>query len=138
MPWRRSGRCPSRLGVGGPGARPRSRSSTTGTATRSPTPTGPSARSPTTRPSGPLGIGGVVAEVAMQDADQPIAQGAQGLMVGGASGALLVVVGPGARRAGKRAEGPQVAGVGEALGAGGAGQHDLAGARGAGDGAVPA
>ena len=46
MSWRRWGRCRSRPGAGGPGARPRPRSSSTGAATRSPTRTGPSAPSP--------------------------------------------------------------------------------------------
>ena len=39
MSWRPWGRCRSRLGAGGPGVKPRPTSSTTGTPTRSPTPT---------------------------------------------------------------------------------------------------
>ena len=57
MSWRRWGRCPSRPGAGGSGARPPPRSKTTGAATRSPIPTGPSDPSPTTQPSGPPGSG---------------------------------------------------------------------------------
>ena len=41
-------------------------------------------------------VAGAVAEAAVQDADQPVGQGPQGLVVGRAAGALLVVVGPGA------------------------------------------
>jgi hypothetical protein len=37
-----------------------------------------------------------VAEAAVPDADQPVGQRPQGLVVGRAAGALLVVVGPGA------------------------------------------
>jgi hypothetical protein len=74
----------------------------------------------------------------VEDADQAVGQGPQGLVVGGATGAELVVVGPGALGTGQSAEGPQVAGIGQALVAGQAGQDDLAGARGTGDGAVPA
>jgi conjugative relaxase-like TrwC/TraI family protein len=47
MFWRRSGRCRSRPVEGGPGATRRPRSSTTGAPTRSPTPSGPLAPSPT-------------------------------------------------------------------------------------------
>ena len=37
----------------------------------------------------------------MEDADQPVAEGPQGLMVGGAAGALPVIAGAGTRRAGR-------------------------------------
>ena len=57
MSWRRWARCRSRPGAGGPGARPRPRSSSTGAPTRSPIPTGPLAPSPTTPTSGPTGSG---------------------------------------------------------------------------------
>src|SRR4029453_19321313 len=53
MSWRRSARCRSRPGAGGPGAKPRPRLNTTGAATRSPTRTGPWVPSPITQPSGP-------------------------------------------------------------------------------------
>jgi len=38
-----------------------------------------------------------VAQAAVQDADQPVGQGAQCLVMGGAAGALSVVIGPGSR-----------------------------------------
>jgi len=38
----------------------------------------------------------VVGQAAVQDADEAVAQGAQGLVVGVAGGAVLVVVAPGA------------------------------------------
>ena len=44
-----------------------------------------------------FGVGGVVAEAAMQDADEPVAQGAKGLMVQVAGGAVFVVEGAGSR-----------------------------------------
>jgi hypothetical protein len=57
MSWRRWARCLGRPGVGGPGARPRPRSSSSGAATRSRIRTGPSVPSRATRLSGPTGSG---------------------------------------------------------------------------------
>jgi hypothetical protein len=57
MSWRPWDRCRSRPEVGGPGGRPRPRSSSTGTPTTSPIRTGPWVRSRPTEPSGPLGSG---------------------------------------------------------------------------------
>ena len=50
----------------------------------------------------------------MQDADEAVAQGAQGLVVQVAGGAVVVVVGACAGAGGERAEGPLVEGVIEA------------------------
>ena len=50
-----SGRCPRAPGAGGPGGRPPPRSRTTAAATRSPTPSRPSARRRASPPSGPPG-----------------------------------------------------------------------------------
>ena len=57
MSWKPWGRCRRRPGAGGPGARPPPTSNSTGTPTRSPSRTGPSARSRPTEPNGPLGAG---------------------------------------------------------------------------------
>ena len=43
-----------------------------------------------------LVVEGVVAEAAVEDADEPVGEGAEGLVVGGAAGAVAVVVGAGA------------------------------------------
>lgn len=48
-------------------------------------------------PGGGLVVEGVVAQAAVEDADEPVRDGAQGLVVRGAAGLALVVVGPGAR-----------------------------------------
>ena len=50
----------------------------------------------------------------MEDADESVAEGAQGLVVHVAGGAVVVVVGACAGAAGERAEGPVVDGVVEA------------------------
>ena len=41
-------------------------------------------------------VEGVVAQAAVEDADEPVREGAEGLVVGGAAGALPVVEGAGA------------------------------------------
>src|SRR3982750_2550400 len=85
------------------------------------------------RPSGGFVVGGVGFEAAVEDADEAVAELAEGGLVADAAGAQGVVVGAGAGGALQRAEGPLVYGVAEATVAGVAGQHDLAGAGGAGD-----
>ena len=45
-------------------------------------------------PGGGLVVAGVVAQAAVQDADESVGQGPEGLVVAGAAGALGVVVGP--------------------------------------------
>jgi hypothetical protein len=57
MSWRLWGQFPGQPGAGGPGARPRPKSSSTGTPTASPIRCGPWARSRLTEPNGPLGSG---------------------------------------------------------------------------------
>ena len=42
-------------------------------------------------PGDVLLVGGVVAEAAVEDADEPVAEGAEGLVVGGAGGSFGVV-----------------------------------------------
>jgi hypothetical protein len=81
----------------------------------------------------PLAVVAVVAQAAVQDADQTVGQCSEGLVVGGAAAAQLVVVGPSAWGTGQGAEGPEVAGVGQAFVAGQAGEDDGSGARGTGD-----
>ena len=66
-------------------------------------------------PGVPLAVAAVVAQAAVQDADQTVGQCSEGLVVGGAAAAQLVVVGPSAWGTGQGAEGPEVAGVGQAL-----------------------
>ena len=68
-------------------------------------------------------IGGAVAEAAVEDADESVAQGAQGLMMHVAGGAVVVVEGSRAWAVVDRAEGPVVDGVIEATVADVAGQH---------------
>ena len=48
------------------------------------------------RPGGGLVVGGAVSQAAVEDADEPVGECAQGLVVCRAAGAVLVVVGPGA------------------------------------------
>src|SRR6266516_1801862 len=94
-------------------------------------------------PGGGLVVGGAGFEAAVQDADEPVGELAQGGVVPGAAGALLVVVGAGAGRGVERGEclGHEgvdepvvvdVPGQGGFLLAGGAG--DRAAARGSPDG----
>ena len=59
----------------------------------------------------------------MEDADEAVAEGTQGLVVHVAGGAVLVVVGAGAGAGGERAEGPVVDGVVESPVAYVAGQY---------------
>ena len=47
-------------------------------------------------PGGGFAVGGVVGQAAVQDADEAVAEGAEGGVVGVAGGAAVVVVGPGA------------------------------------------
>jgi hypothetical protein len=65
---------------------------------------------------------GVVSQAAVQDADQPVRQRAQGLVMCGAATALGVVVGPRPGRGAERGERLPVEGVGQAAVAGGAGR----------------
>ena len=74
----------------------------------------------------------------MEDADEPVGEGSEGLVVGVACGAVSVVAGPGSRRAGQCAERLLVEGVGEAPVAGVAGQDDPFGAEARVIGAIPA
>ena len=41
-------------------------------------------------------VGAVVGEAAVEDADEPVREGPEGLVVGGATGSVAVVVGAGA------------------------------------------
>jgi hypothetical protein len=74
-------------------------------------------------PAGVFVVGRVVAQAAVQDADETVAQGAQGLMMGVASGAVLVIERAGAGAGQQGSEGPLVDGVLEAAIAHVAGQH---------------
>jgi hypothetical protein len=69
----------------------------------------------------------------VEDADEPVGQGAECLVVGVAAGAVGVVVGAGAGWAGQRGEGLLIERVGEAPVAGVAGQHGPGLPGGAGD-----
>ena len=82
------------------------------------------------RPGGVLAVGVVVAEAAVQDADESVAQCTQGLVVQVAGGAVVVVEGACSRTGGERAEGPVVEGVVEAPVADVAGQYGAFLARG--------
>ena len=64
----------------------------------------------------------------MEDADEPVRQSAQGLVVGGSAGPLLVVEGAGAGRIVQRRERLQEQRVAEAAVAGEPGQDDPFGA----------
>src|SRR6476619_1029013 len=68
-------------------------------------------------------VGGVVAEAAVEDPYESVAQCTQGLVVGVAGLAMLVVEGAGAEAGGEGAEGPLVDGVIQAAVADMAGQH---------------
>src|SRR6266487_2493107 len=57
-------------------------------------------------PGDGLVVEGVVAKAAVQDPDPAVGQGPQGLLVGGALGAVAVVAGTRARRGGERAKRP--------------------------------
>ena len=65
-------------------------------------------------PGSVFAVGGVVAQAAVEDADESVAEGAQCLMVHVARGAVLVVESAGTRAAGERTESPLVDGVVEA------------------------
>ena len=53
-------------------------------------------------------------QAAVEDADEPVGEGAEGLVVGGTGGSVSVVAGAGAGGGGQRGEGLLVEGVGEA------------------------
>jgi len=55
-------------------------------------------------------VGGVVAQAGVQDGDEPVGEGAEGLVVGSAAGALAVVVAAGATGGGEGGEGLLVEG----------------------------
>jgi hypothetical protein len=57
-------------------------------------------------PGGGLAVDAVVGHAAVQDAHQPVAESADGLVVGVATGPAVVIVGAGARAGGQRGEGP--------------------------------
>ena len=73
-------------------------------------------------PGGVFVVSGVVFQAAVQDADPPVAEGSQGLVVGVAGGSACVVVVAGAGAGLEGAEGPLVDRVIEPLVAGVAGQ----------------
>ena len=62
-------------------------------------------------PGSVLAVRSVVAEAAVQDADEAVAEGAWYLVMGVAGGAVLVIEGAGAEAGGRGAEGPLVDGV---------------------------
>lgn len=75
-------------------------------------------------PGGVFVVEGLVAEAAVKDADEPVAERTKRAVVGVAGGTSLVVEGPGAGACGDRGERPLVAGISEPLVAGVAGEHD--------------
>ena len=79
-------------------------------------------------------VGHVAGQAAVEVADEPVAERSEGLVVGVAGGAVLVVELAGSGAGGEGGEGPQVDRVGETLVAGVAGQHGPSGAGGSGDG----
>jgi len=70
-------------------------------------------------------VGAVVAEAAVEESDESVAEGSEGAVVGVAGGSSLVVVVARAWAGGEGGERPLVAGVGESAVAGVAGQHDV-------------
>jgi hypothetical protein len=70
-------------------------------------------------------VEGVVSEAAVQDADEPVGEGSEGLVVVVASTAVGVEV-AGSGAGGEGGEGPEVERVGEPAIAGVAGQDDVA------------
>ena len=68
-------------------------------------------------------VDGAVFEAAVQDADEAVGEGSQGLVVGVTGGSVAVVEGAGAWTGGEGGERLQVAGVGETAVAHVAGQH---------------
>src|SRR6266540_4258864 len=73
-------------------------------------------------PGDGLVVEGAVAKAAVQDPDPAVGERAQGLLVGGALGAVTVIASACARRGGKRAKRPPHQRVGEAAVAHEAGQ----------------
>src|SRR3954453_13460302 len=88
-------------------------------------------------PGGVLVVEGLGLQAAVQDADQTVAELAQGGVMSGAAGAEPVVVRAGARRGPQRAEGLRGQGVGQPMVADVAGEDDRLLARGAGDRGLP-
>src|SRR5215469_16006446 len=86
------------------------------------------------RPGDVFSVELAVAQAAVEDADQPVGQYPQRLLVALFVGALEVVVASGARRRRDRREGPQLAHVREPVVANEPGQHHPAPARGLRDG----
>src|ERR1035441_3529390 len=87
------------------------------------------------RPGGRLVVEGAGFEASVLDADEPVGELAQGGVVLGAAGALVVVVGAGTRGAGEGGEGLGHEGVDEPVVVDVAGHDGLLLAGGAGDGA---
>ena len=89
-------------------------------------------------PGGGFVVGGAVGEASVEDADEAVGQGSQGLVVGSAGCPVPVVIGPRPGRGGQGGEGrPLIDGVGQAAVAGVAGQHNPFRSGGAGDGLIP-
>src|ERR1019366_403088 len=88
-----------------------------------------------TWPGGCFVVAGAGFQAAVQDADEAVAELAQGGVVAEAAGALPVVVGTGSGGCGQRGAGLGVQGVGEPVVADEPGQDDFAAAGRAGDGA---
>ena len=79
-------------------------------------------------------VGDVVGEASVEDADESVAEGAEGLVVGVVGRSTLVVVAACSGRSGERGEGPQVDRIGESLVADMPGENNAFGARRPGDG----
>src|SRR5215472_10146312 len=86
------------------------------------------------RPGGGFVVDGAGLQAAVQDADEPVGELAQGRLVADVSGSERVVVGAGAGGSFQRAEGPLLNGVTQAGVAGVAGQHEFLSSRGTRDG----
>jgi hypothetical protein len=79
-------------------------------------------------PGGGFVVGVVVGEAAVEDADEAVAEGSEGFVVGVALEAAVVVERSASGAVVERAEGPLVDGIGEAGGADEAGEGNVAGA----------
>lgn len=86
------------------------------------------------RPGGVSVVEGVVSEAAVEEADEALGEGAEGSLVGVSVLASLVVEGAGFWAGGDGGEGPLLAGVGETVVPGVAGEDDVAAAGGFGNG----
>ena len=80
-----------------------------------------------------LVVEGVASQAAVEDADEPVREGSEGLVVGGSAGALPVIEGAGARGIVECGERLQEQRIAEAAVAGEAGQDHPFGAGGFGD-----